>query len=495
VREDILEDDVLPHEPNLDMDGPLPFGSYRTLGDLRYEPKRTCLMTVGLNFWNNRNHSSKNNSASASASGSKFSRNNRKRDENEIDPNLIITNMHKLIDSGLTTFQINNPNESRSLRTYDELLSGMHAGSEQAYIEKTIYAKLIRDTPPSVLAECNLGTKIGVPHWNFGGTFGHGAMVREQIGKSLRNIYGRSNGCLDSVQVVFRPGRSNGRSGNGNGHDETMSPFTLDVMDTLIQLQREGSIRSIHGVDFPSEALEELNQCGFHFDSNQITCNLLNPSRFDRSMYAYCKKVDTTENGNGNDSSDSNDDPRKPMRMVWSSPLAGGLLTEKYAHIPNSYQSRSGEIYPTYMTPSEKQEYDTALKGKWRTHYQSASGTSISRKNAWLACNEHLFSTMSNIALKHRVDVASVALRWAMQFEYTGSVSVSSSLNSQFDDEKPFHRPTDLRKAFRFHLDEEDLERLWSVAGGVPPDTLVEPDEFSMEDAMGIDFSNRSLWL
>ena len=58
-EEERRESDVVPVDPNLDCDGPLPYGSYRTLsgegggeeeGEGEFGPsKSTCLVTVSLN--------------------------------------------------------------------------------------------------------------------------------------------------------------------------------------------------------------------------------------------------------------------------------------------------------------------------------------------------------------------------------------------------------------------------------------------------------------
>jgi diketogulonate reductase-like aldo/keto reductase len=93
--------------------------------------------------------------------------------------------------------------------------------------------------------------------------------------------------------------------------------------------------------------------------------------------------------------------------------------------------------------------------------------------------------TLHGISLKHRVDIASVALRWAMQQESIGTISVGTSLNTRLDE--PFKLQQDLRKAFTLHLGEDDLEELLNVSGAKPTN---RNDEFDQ-----IDFSDKKLWL
>ena len=46
----LTAEQVLPYQPKLDTDGPLPFGSYRIHGDLQFDPKQTCLLINGWTY-------------------------------------------------------------------------------------------------------------------------------------------------------------------------------------------------------------------------------------------------------------------------------------------------------------------------------------------------------------------------------------------------------------------------------------------------------------
>jgi aryl-alcohol dehydrogenase-like predicted oxidoreductase len=431
-RKPLLEEQIVPCEQNLDLDGPLPFGSYRSIGDAQYHTKRTCLLTAGLNFF----HS---------------------RDKGEIDPEIAVANAQNLIDSGLTTFQLNLPPRSRATSP-ENVGSGMEPSSEQIWIEQNIYGKLVLETPPSVLSLCNLGTKISIPYWNFDGTIGNGAIIRQQVGESILNIFRNTGGCIDTIQVDYRAGQK----------PSSASPYTFDVLDVLFDMQREGLIRSINGVNFPVTALEELQQCGFHFDTNEVSCNLLNPNEFFEMQ---------------NFSRNSERDGRS-MKVNMNRPLAGGLLTNRYFDLSDRHRTRNGEPSPQYMSPSEKLEVKRNLR-TWRLNYNERERQNISRMNTWLSYEKKVMKTLHGISLKHRVDIASVALRWAMQQESIGTISVGTSLNTRLDE--PFKLQQDLRKAFTLHLGEDDLEELLNVSGAKPTN---RNDEFDQ-----IDFSDKKLWL
>ena len=468
----LTEDQVLPYQPKLDTDGPLPFGSYRTIGLPQFDPKRTCIVTVGITFQNVNKH-----------------------DREDIELERIVANAQTMIDSGFTSFQLNIPTDPKSSlcpQENNDQTTGMEPNAEQVWMEQNVYRRLVQNTPPSVISLCNLGTRLSIPYWNYEGSIGNGSMVRQRIGESILNIFGHAGGCIDSLQVEFRagPGPRPGRDPRQDPrHDPgykpgrskgSMSPYTLDVMDTLQDMQREGLIRSINGVNFPASALRELNDCGFHFDTNQVTCNLLDPNDYYGDLQKYCEEVEQTE---------------KPMKIIRNSPLAGGLLTDKYCGMSHRSRSRNGGPLAAFMTPSEKWNYKHALEGSWLKNYNAREKKSadITRNGLWIPFEKKVMEALDNIALKHRVDVAAVAVRWAMQQDHIGSVLVGTNLNARYDSERPFTRPKDLRKCFALHLDEDDMDWLWSVSGAKP---LM--NEFGNEwgfDDPAVDFSNTKLWL
>ena len=160
----------------------------------------------------------------------------------------------------------------------------------------------------------------------------------------------------------------------------------------------------------------------------------------------------------------------------------------RYFQFQDRYRTRNGEPTPQYMSPSEKEEYAYNLQRTWKRNYSEREGKSLNEKNLWISYEDKVMKVLYEISLKHQVDIASVALRWAMQQECIGSVLVGTSLNTRFDVDEPFHLPRNLRKAFTLHLDDEDLERLRSISGEIPG--FNNENEYNQ-----IDFSDQSLWL
>jgi hypothetical protein len=160
----------------------------------------------------------------------------------------------------------------------------------------------------------------------------------------------------------------------------------------------------------------------------------------------------------------------------------------RYFQFQDRYRTRNGEPTPQYMSPSEKEEYAYNLQRTWKRNYSEREGKSLNEKNIWISFEDQVMKVLYEISLKHQVEIASVALRWAMQQECIGSVSVGTSLNTRFDVDEPFHLPRNLRKAFTLHLDDEDLERLRRISGEIP--RVNAEDEYNQ-----IDFSDQSLWL
>ena len=426
----------IPCQYHLDSDGPLPLGAYRFINDDDDDDgnrKRSCILSAGLNFSNL---------------------------IDEVNTNVAVANAQKLIDSGLTTFQLNGNGIEKK--------RGIAPCTEQAWIEQNIYRKLIIDTPSSVLSLCNFSTDVSIP--GFDGAAGINSYVRQQVGASILNMYGSTSGCIDSIQVNFRAGNQKSRT--------SASPLTFDVLDVLFDMQRDGLIRSINGKNFPVLALDEMKQCGFFFDTNQVACSLLNPNEF-AEMQKYAR--DSDRDG-------------KPLKINMNRPLAGGLLTGKFLDVPDQYRTNRGEPTPQYMTGPEQYHYDRTLKGTWRNNYNRREGEAmaIPSSDAWLAYEQKIVRTLSDLSLKHSVDISTVALRWAMQQDHVGTIAVGTSLNTRVDPECPFRFPKQMRKAFSLHLEEEDLDRLLNVSGLSPSNGcgMQGVDEFDQ-----IDFSNQKLWL
>jgi hypothetical protein len=146
----------------------------------------------------------------------------------------------------------------------------------------------------------------------------------------------------------------------------------------------------------------------------------------------------------------------------------------------------------------------------------------------WERYQRDLLGTLNYIARKHRVSIASVALRWALQFdsERVGTVVTTCSLQEDTKTGRPFDRHVRLREVFRFELDEEDMTQLKALSSNGQEDDADDDEQANqyyeenniegrdwqdMEEEFlrsgvfhekkasaantKIDFNNRKLWL
>jgi hypothetical protein len=514
-KEPLPQEEVIPYQSKLDDNGPLPYGSYKLLGKEEYESKRTCVLSVAFDFWNNNNNRGVGTSTSTSTSDQSSS------SSSVIDSSHVLQNVHKLIDSGLTSFQLYNPippnnnnnNNSRQIMT-------MEPTKKQTFTEQNIYHKIIQETPTSILnQQCTFSTRIQIPSPSIIGSYENNyedssssssfvfkeSLVRQHVGQSIMNMYGHANGCLDSVQVNFQydndnkssnSSNNNDRNSNNNGNNSNMSPYTFDVLSVLQDMQREGLIRSISGLNFPSYAIDEVEKHGFELDYNQLTSNLLDPTR-------YTKDIQYANSNNYN-----NNNTKKKKNVVLSGALAGGLLTNRYSNIPRSYLNKYGEPMNGYMSPSELWHYKHSCSQSWapytrqrnldrnrnnRSRFSSSRNTNT---NTWQMFEKEVMKTLEGIAYKHQVSIASVILRWSIQLEQVGSVVVGSSFNTKYDaDDRLYTRPRELRQVFSFMLDEEDMDQLWDVSGSDKVEHGGWGGMGEGDDMGQIDFSNTKLWL
>jgi len=454
------EDGVVPCVPYLDSDGPLPFGAYRTVGREDFEVPRTCLVTVALDF-GPMNGGRIVDHASGRLTGVVGQSDGMGRAGAEE----AVQNMCRLIDAGFTTFQIaQSEGEAR--------LSDPNFPGVQEWAEQNVYGRLRSEMPPSVLQVCHLMTRVGVPPAAEAVADSPDARssgelsVRASIGASLRRMGGEN---IDSVQVPYVKG----------------SPYHLDIISDLTDMQREGIIRSIGAVNFPPSLLESVEQCGFHLDTNQVQCNILDPQPFDEALPS-CAAAAT--------------------KLMIGSPLAGGLLTDRllqFAEEPNSL----------YLSSTERRHVRTTLRtwAKRRDGLYNGSGGGDTRLASsggiWSCFHHEVLSVLSDISHKYQVPVAAVALRWALTMDNLASVVVSSRVGAAAGNEESgggkYNRHQSLRQLFTFELEEEDIKRLWDISGGVQLPAWDEGlSQFSDGEDASLsangfipDLSNKKLWL
>ena len=418
------EDEVIPCNSNLDADGPLPFGAYRTYGKPEYEPKKTCILSVALDFFTAKRRKGPHKRAAQMAA---------EIISDEMNISTAVRNVQQLIDAGFTSFQVAEDPRLPSTVTLQE------------WADENVFGSLRKQTPLSVLLDCNFFTKIAVPAKD-SGLFGSGRSIREAVGASLSRT---GADCIDTVQIPYCKD----------------SPYHLDVLNVLTSMQKEGLIRSISGMDLPPSILTEADRCHFHFDTNQIQTNLLDPQTY--AEYAHlCLEMNT--------------------KMLCSSPLAGGLLTDRHLQC----ERRPDKFL---LSTSELRCMEDVLP-VWTKRRKGSIG---SNRDMWEGFHTEMLKTVGDIAYKYQVSVASVVLRWSLHLDNLGSVSVGSRVGVLDEDERPFTRPRELREVFTFELDNEDMKRLWDITGC---NIHTGGDQEAVEDEFGVDgfvpdLSNHKLWL
>jgi aryl-alcohol dehydrogenase-like predicted oxidoreductase len=241
----------------------------------------------------------------------------------------------------------------------------------------------------------------------------------------------------------------------------------MDTLDVLMDLQREGLIRSISGRRMPPSLLRDASACSFSLDSNQISLNLLNPTTsYTSELLLACQ------------------DTKTPLLV--DGILAGGLLTDRHVDQP-------AQPYLFEFTPTERNYLQSALK-KWAEHYPDRKG-----KVDWECFQRHMISVLSDLALKYSVSVASVALRWALQLEHVTSVVAACRIVDL--DEAPYDRPKALRDVFSFELDDQDMEQLWEATGRERPSSQLSMTDFDFDgfeqggDGLFVPNDRERLWL
>lgn len=188
--------------------------------------------------------------------------------------------------------------------------------------------------------------------------------------------------------------------------DHGQSPYHLDVLDVLMDLQNDGFVKSFSGLNFPPSLIQMAETCGFHLESNQVSLSLLNR----KNMLQYAEFPSTS--------------------FVASEPLACGLLTDDF------YSTKSPFI--TFLS-SRQSRYINAIRD------------TCEERRPLERYLVKLMGVLRQIGWKHNVSISSVALRWTLQQK---QLTVVSTRVGQVD------RSHSYREVFTFELDREDLMNL-----------------------------------
>ena len=297
-------------------------------------------------------------------------------------------------------------------------------------VEEEILGRFLTETPGSVRERCNIMLPLRIPSVQtapMSPTF-----VRRNIAASLLRL---GSDAVDCIQIQHRE----------------RSPYFLDVLDTLEDLKREGLIRSVSVRNSPPMLVREAHANGFEIHSSQLDCNVLDPTKYTTEQKLVCADLG--------------------MPLIAANPLAGGLLSDRYCE--HMFTPLSTEL-----SVSGNRQLRTTLR-TWNQRHANEKGKSM---DSWQRFHQKVHPILSHIALKYRVSISTVCLRWILQLQHVSSTAVSYNLfETNAEERSTARRIKSFRNVFRFELDEEDGQALWELSGvEEPPDDF--PFSFDNED-------------
>ncbi|MGH8705038.1 MAG: aldo/keto reductase [Burkholderiales bacterium] len=182
-------------------------------------------------------------------------------------------------------------------------------------------------------------------------------------------------------------------------------PAYIDAMTELAKMRGEGRIGQLGVTNFDTDHLRLLVKHGFPVMTNQVSFSLLDRRAAGR-MTEFCR-----ESG---------------VKLLAYGTLGGGFLTERWV----------GKEEPTTIPDWSKSKYKRFI---------DAIG-------GWKAL-QSILTAAKRVAVKHRVSVANVAVRWVLEQEAVAAVIIGARLGESE------HRSDNLA-LFSFALDAEDKGRL-----------------------------------
>lgn len=217
-------------------------------------------------------------------------------------------------------------------------------------------------------------------------------VVEDNINISLRRMDTRS---LDLLQFHWWDYRD---------------PNYLDALKHMADLQQEGKIRHLALTNFDTEHLKIILEQGIPIVSNQVQYSLID-RRPEVQMAPFCQQHN--------------------VKLLAYGSVCGGLLSERYLGAPEPGRSQ--------LTTASLRKYKQMVDawGGWELFQQ-------------------LLSAMQQIAQKHRVGIANVAVRYVLERPAVGGAIVGCRLGVS-------EHIADNARVFDFALDAEDYDRLETV--------------------------------
>lgn len=184
----------------------------------------------------------------------------------------------------------------------------------------------------------------------------------------------------------------------------------LDALKCMADLQQEGKIRHLALTNFDTEHLKIILDHGIKIVSNQVQCSLIDQRPFVK-MAQFCQQHN--------------------VHLLAYGTVCGGLLSDRYFNQaePGSFQLKTASL--------RKYKNMIDVWGGWNLF-------------------QALLQVLSNIAKKHSVSIANVAVRYVLEQPSVAGAIVGARLSvSEHIQENA--------KVFGFSLDAEDYQQIQTV--------------------------------
>jgi aryl-alcohol dehydrogenase-like predicted oxidoreductase len=186
----------------------------------------------------------------------------------------------------------------------------------------------------------------------------------------------------------------------------------LEALHYMTELQQEGKIKHLALTNFDTEHLKIITDAGIKIVSNQVQFSLID-RRPEVKMVQFCKEHD--------------------IKLFAYGTLCGGLLSEKYLGQP---EPRGGEL-------------TTASLRKYKNMVDAWGGWSLFQE---------LLGILEQIATKHGVSIANVAVRYILDKPTVGGAIVGARLGVT-------RHLEDNVKVFDLTLNSSDCQEINNVVG------------------------------
>lgn len=186
----------------------------------------------------------------------------------------------------------------------------------------------------------------------------------------------------------------------------------LDALAYMAELQAEGKIKHLALTNFDTEHLKIILEAGIKIVSNQVQFSLIDRRPLSK-MVPFCQEHD--------------------LKLLVYGTLCGGLLSKQYLGQP---EPRGGGL-------------NTASLRKYKNMVDAWGGWSLFQE---------LLSVLQQIADKHAVSIANVAVRYILDQPAVAGAIVGARLSVS-------EHLADNARVFNFQLDNNDLQKINTVVG------------------------------